>query len=270
MIAMTVYIEYVLIDNLVIDCLLLKYAYKLTGVQTKKTRLILSASFGAIFALLYPLIESKGVLFSLVKICVGVIMVLLGAKFESGKKAYITTAVFYLLTFALGGTITAVCTAFNIRSSETLISLIILPAYLLLNSLGEVIKVIYRRKNVLGFTYDITLTLGNKTVSALGFLDTGNNAYFKDKPMIFCSVDILNTLIDGGKIPKTYKTEINTLSGSQSKTVIILDRLEIYIGGIKNIYNNVPTCITNVKDKQVILHQDTFSFSKGDIKNEVN
>lgn len=270
MFVMTVYIEYVLIDNFVIDYLLLKYAYKLAGVKIKTGRVVLSAVFGAIFSLLYPLMESKGVLFSLVKVCVGGIMVILGAKISSPKKTYVTIAIFYALTFALGGTLTAVCTLFNIDSSETLISIIILPAYLLLKSLGEVISVIYRRKNVENFTYDITLTLGEKSIEELGFLDTGNNAYFNDEPMIFCSLSIFNKLIKGGKIPKTYKTEISTVLGSESKTVVILDRLEIYIGKDKNILCNVPTCIVKGADERVILHPDTFNFGKKEKLNEVN
>ncbi len=253
---MTVYIEYVLIDNFVIDYLLLKYAYRLTGVKTNKFRLILSAVFGAVFSLIYPMLAGKGILFSLVKICLGMVLVVLGAPFSKLKNVYVTTAVFYLLTFALGGTITAITTAFNIESSETLISLIILPAYLLLYSLGEVIKHIYRRKNVESFTYNVRLTLGNKSVTASGFLDTGNNAYFNESPMIFCSLNTFNKLIEGGKIPKTYSTVISTLSGSQKKTVVILDMIEIYIKGDKNIISNVAACITKTLNGQVILHPD--------------
>jgi len=267
---MTVYIEYVLIDNFVIDCLLLKYAYLLTGVKTKSFRLMLSALFGAVFALLYPLLQNGGILFSLLKLALGMLLVILGAPFKSVKKAYITTVVFYLLTFALGGTITAITTTFNVSSSETLISLIVLPAYLLLTCLGEVIKVIYRRKNVENFSYEINLTLGDKSVKALGFLDTGNNAFFKDSPMIFCPLHIFNRLIESGKIPKTYSTTINTVAGSKVRTVVIIDRLVIYIGKDKNIFNNVATCISKTAEERVILHPDMFNLSNvKEIENEI-
>ena len=54
---MTVYIEYVLIDNFIIDYLLLKTSLALSGVMVKRARLFFCAFLGAGFALLLPVIS---------------------------------------------------------------------------------------------------------------------------------------------------------------------------------------------------------------------
>ena len=55
---MIVYIEYVLIDNFIIDYLMLKATFNLTGMPVKKRRLFLCAFLGAAIALMYPLMQS--------------------------------------------------------------------------------------------------------------------------------------------------------------------------------------------------------------------
>ncbi|MBP5466574.1 MAG: sigma-E processing peptidase SpoIIGA, partial [Clostridia bacterium] len=53
---MTVYVEYVLIDNFFIDLMLFNTAFKITGQKVSRMRLILCSAFGAAFAFFYPLI----------------------------------------------------------------------------------------------------------------------------------------------------------------------------------------------------------------------
>ena len=71
---MKVYIEYVLIDNFVIDYLLLKATFAVTGYPYSKGRLFLCAFLGSLFALLYPLIPVGEPFITISKILFGLFL----------------------------------------------------------------------------------------------------------------------------------------------------------------------------------------------------
>ena len=77
---MIVYVEYVVIDNLLIDYLLLKTALTLSGIEFKKIRVFLVALFGTGFALVFPLIDLSAFLLAAVKVGMGLLLILLSAK----------------------------------------------------------------------------------------------------------------------------------------------------------------------------------------------
>ena len=54
---MTVYIEYVIIDNFIIDYLLLKTSLVLSGANAQRARLLFCAVLGVGFSLLLPIIS---------------------------------------------------------------------------------------------------------------------------------------------------------------------------------------------------------------------
>ena len=183
---MTVYIEYVLIDNLVIDFLLLKATYATLGVMPKRGRLFACAVFGAMIALLYPLILSK-VISTAIKVLTGFLMTIIAFRYSSKRQYFTATAIFFLYTFLTGGAIIGVFSIFGIDySSEYSIALMFIPVYFLLRIIIEVIKFIYRRKDVVSFTYKTSITLLGKTIDCKGFLDTGNGLYDGDSPVVMC------------------------------------------------------------------------------------
>lgn len=254
---MTVYIEYVLIDNFIIDYLLLKATFATTATSVKKGRLFLCAFFGAIVALTYPLIGVNAISIS-IKILCGLLMPLIGASPNSVRQYAVNTAIFFTYTFLTGGAIIGVFTLFNIDySAEISIALMFLPVYFLVKFVKEVITYIYRQKTVMNFTFEIELTLADKSIKARGFLDTGNDVYDGDNPVILCGKRFAQRFIGENfyKI-KSKRIALNTVSGKSENFALILEGLVIYIDGKPNIFNNVTMAITNrVGDGyDVILH----------------
>ena len=255
---MTVYIEYVLIDNLVIDYLLLKATLSLTGINYKKGRLFLCAIFGAMVALIYPLIKIKTIS-TLIRFLCGFILTAGAVKYASKKSYLINTAVFFLFTFLTGGAIIGIFTLFNMDySAEYSIALMFIPVYFILRAITEVIKYIYRRKDVVSLTYSIFITIFGKTVSCKGFLDTGNGLYDGDNPVIVCGKRFFLDLIGNNfHRAKLKKIVVNTVSGKTENFAVTLDELKIYIGDEPNIFNNVTLCVASAgvgEGYDVILH----------------
>ena len=242
---MTVYIEYVIIDNLVIDYLLLKATFAITTITVLRRRLFFCAFLGAAIALIYPLIESHQLILTSVKILSGCLIVLLAAKYNSIKSYFINLIVFVSLTFLTGG---AIIGGFNVLglnySSEYSVALIFIPAYLLIRGATQVVKFIYKRKNIAAFLYKTELVLGGKSITVNGFMDTGNGLYDGDSPVVICKSSVFNKLLDGSNLKlKIKKIRINTLNGEKYYPTVKLDKIKIYILDKVNIYNNVSLSI---------------------------
>lgn len=244
---MTVYLEYVILDNFVIDYLLLKASHKIVGVTAKKRRLLFCAFLGALIALVYPLTESFFVISFLLKISCGLILSLASAKFRSVKEASYTVAVFFGLTFLSGGAITGIFGLLGIAySSEISIALMIIPAYAVIKGAAGIVAVIYKRRTEHAYLYDIKLCLNGEKVSAVGFMDTGNGVYDGDSPVLFCSKSVAEKLCFSNLANrvKLKRITVATVNGTEEKICFKLDRLEIYNESKANIFNNVTVCVS--------------------------
>lgn len=272
---MVVYIEYVLIDNFVIDYLLLKATFVITNLSVKKGRLFLLAFLGAIFALTYPFMQQIGFLLTIIKILFGLLLMLLATNYKSIKSYYVNTLIFFALTFLTGGVIIGLSNILGIElGTEFSIAIIILPAYLIIKGITELIKYLYRRKDEVAFLYDIELTLNGKVVKTKGFLDTGNGLYYNNQPVIICNKGLFLSFINSNSVlPKMEKIECKTVAGSSTLFAVKISTLKIYFNSEERIFNNVVMAISKVDsvDYQVILHSalmgENYDSSNRKIKN---
>ena len=255
---MTIYIEYVLINNLLIDYILIKGTLATTGVNGKKLRVFFCALFSAVFSLVYPLIIAPLFIVTLIKLSFGLFIVFLSAKYLSFRSYFLNTAVFFFYTFLTGGAIFGIFSLFNIPTGKEIISgLIIFPVYFVYFCLNSVVKFLYRRKNVVSFCYPTQITICGVTKNLQGFLDTGNGVYDGDSPVIFCNKAVATEFINGGALPPMKKINVCTVNGKSQKLCLKSESLVIYIAGKKNIYNNVTVCFTEQGFEdcyQLILH----------------
>ena len=255
---MTVYIEYVIIDNLIIDFLILKATFSLTKIDYIKRRLFLCAFLGAVIALIYPLLELNQVILTLVKIMSGLLILLLANNYKNAKAFYINAVIFFSLVFLTGGAVIGIYNIFNIPlSTEKSVALVFLPVYFIIKGLGEVITYFYKRKEIVSFIYEIELKVFNKSQKAIGFLDTGNGAFYEEKPIIFCNKELAKKLLNENLIKtKFIKILITTATGQNENFSFKLDELILYKGDRAHIFSNVIVCIADVKssDYDIILH----------------
>lgn len=243
---MQVYIEYVFMDNLVIDYLLLKSTFLILGRTVKRNRLILSAVIGAVIALLYPLLDGVKLISLSVKILSGFLILLTANKYQTARQFYLAVLLFFTLTFLTGGAIIGVYSLLEIPySNEVSIALIIIPVYLILGGVVRLIKYMYRQKTVQSLCYDLELTLNDSTVKARGFLDTGNALFDGDNPVIVIDKNLAKRLLGDFRGVKIHKITVNTVSGTSQKLAFKIDRIKIYkLNGV-NIYNSVTVCVSD-------------------------
>ncbi len=243
---MTVYIEYVFIDNFVIDLLLFMTAFKITGKPVSKARIVICSFSGAIFALLYPLITENVYFITAAKILFGLFLTFIAAKFSSIKDYVSFTAVFLGLTFLTGGTVLGMFSLLGLDySSEYSIGLMILPVFIAIRAINKLIRFIYRRRDVAFLTVNAEIVCGDKSVQIKGFFDTGNALYDGLSPVIVVSKNAVMPIIGVDLLKNAGYVSLSTAVGKDKKISFKPDALVIYSGGKKNIFNNVRVCVVN-------------------------
>ncbi len=261
---MTVYIEYVLIDNFVIDFMLLKLTLQILGYRPKLARLFLCALLGAVLSLVTPLMYFNLILLTVFKILSGILIFCFSTKFTSAKDFYRGTLFFFFLTFLLGGTIIGVYNIFNLDyNSEFSVATIILPAYFLVKITKSLITYFYKRKNIETNAYFVSIKVKDKKIDLKGFVDTGNMLYDGDNPVIIIGVKNAQKLLDG--FPKIKYLEYGTVSGPAKMTVIENAIVEIYSDKGERIINRASVGVSKENigsEYEVILHPDTLKERK--------
>lgn len=165
---MIIYLDVVITLNFIINFVFLKLINIIQNSKENMFRIILSSFFSIIllssFLLNYQI-------FNIIKIFGGIILVLIGIKFNSKNKFFTSLCLYYLLQFAYIG----VLKIFNVRGCLCLLALLIVCFILLL---------IMKNRNIKR-NYNVQIKLNNKELFIEGYLDTGNIAKYYNKPIIF-------------------------------------------------------------------------------------
>lgn len=265
---MKVYIEYVLIDNFIIDFLLLKATFLILGIPVKKRRLFLCAILGSIIALLFPLMNFNLILTSIIKVFSGLLIVSLATKYATFKQYYKSFLCFLFFTFALGGAIIGVFSMLNLDySSEISIALMILPAYLIIKIYIEIIKYFFNRTFEQKFTADCALYCGERRLEIKGFFDTGNSLTFCDKQVIVIDRKNLFKIVGEKELLQNKKyIEYQTSAGKSKMPIFSLDKIDIKLGETKYSYFDIYLAMGITGEKGLILHPSLMGGNYENIK----
>ncbi len=248
---MQVYIEYVIIDNLIIDYLLLSLSLRVSNCRTNKFRLISASILGTIVAVVMPLLNLNDFYSFLIKIFLALLMCYVAGSFLSLKKYLITLLSFFAFTFLLGGLIIALfylagidfTTNFNFNYDSFLpIGITIVIAFFVYKILIKLITKILKIKSVNPFIRKCIIVINSKRFSVVGFIDSGNRLFDikTGLPIIVGSKKLFNKIESLQKNIKEYSNiQIKTVGGYSQIKVYNIDKLMIYNGQSVNIYNNV-------------------------------
>ena len=257
---MTIYIEYVIINNLIIDYMLLKATFSLTRTEYRKRRLFPCSLFGAFISLIYPLLEAHFLILTLVKVLSGALIVLLANDYKKIKYFYINALVFFFCTFLTGGAIIGVYNLFGVDYSiEIASALIVFPVYAILKGANAVFRYLLDRRSLQSLSFKVKLFKDGKSIEGQGYLDTGNRVYNGNSPVVFCSSEFCTKFL-GDSLIKTRlkKIELITANGKSQNYAFKLDNFILYDKDKVHIFNNVSLCVAqvNIQGYQLILHPD--------------
>jgi len=218
---MSVYIEYVIIDNLIINFLLLKMVGFCLKLKNNYLKQIISSVFGTGVAIIMPLL-SLGIGYQIIIKCVlGIIMVLLAYKIKSFKTFAISLILFISFTFLMGGACVALILLMggNIASNSSKMGYdAALPLGLMLAIIASYVwltKVIvvhfYRRRDCLNFMAKVKVELNGKRAEFYGFIDSGNRVFDNKTglPVMIVSKMALKNILPQNLLDKIEENKTN-------------------------------------------------------------
>lgn len=244
---MEVYIEYVILDNFIMDWILLKETAVLLKHKSCKLQLFIASLIGTAAAVIFPLLRlSKPILFIL-KIFVGALISFIAASHKSFIRYIKYYNVFLLTTFLLGGAVIAVFYAlgFDVKSYGASFNGILpvginfLFGYLLVKivkkSLNKSINGLITDK----YRYKCTIKTGLAVLKATGYFDSGNLLLDRKSglPVALCRKNIVDKLKKRGAVfPPPYEADFSTVSGDGKILLYEVDAMLIETqSGVKRV-----------------------------------
>lgn len=246
---MTLYIEYVMIDNLVIDYLLLSLIEVSIKSKFGFKRKIFATLIGVISAIFLPYIYKLRVLVIIYKILTSCLMVLILQKYCKFKKYFFNLGLLYLYTFMFGGVLIAVLNMFQIE--YTISGVLLYNFELPISVFGVIIclggwllkKIIIKLSNQIklnNLTCKVTIIDDGVEVSGIGFVDSGNMISRNGQVVNVISSDmffklhkdysinkLLFRLIDKEKLKDASYIEIKSLERACKYLAFKVDKLII-------------------------------------------
>lgn len=257
---MKVYIELSLAENFCTDFCLLFAAKAVTKNPAGYFRIAAASALGACFAVVFPLFGLNGALAVIIKVAAGAALCAVSGKYSRASGYIKFTAVFFALTFALGGALIGLFSLADIgyeQGGGFLISSVpvgipsfgVLALALSARALGR--KLAVRRSET---CVVCRIFLGQSCVRAPAFYDSGNRVFYCGAPVSVIPERLAKKLTDTERI-KTF-TEIHTVAGSRKMAVFTADKMEIDDGKQVKIIRGVKLGVSPDKISRAVLHPD--------------
>lgn len=275
---MEVYIEYVILDNFIINSIIISLTNLTLRLNLNKTKIFIASIVGTIFAIFMPFIMLNNLLLFIVKLMVGFIIVMCFSKLIF-TQILLSYLVFISYTFLMGGMCYFVLTMLNIPvtfsgvliySFDIPVSLLILLIYVYYLIISKLIKY---RKNIVNLKFSVVLCKNQKELKLSGFLDTGNQIFDEDgKPIIVISLKSFLKCFPNISILKVATNMVNTCDIENSKYIVIstsnattkmltfkADKIKVLDANIVKEFNNITIGVSNSNFNQkfdCILHSE--------------
>ena len=240
---MEVYIEYVIVDNFIVDLLLLWSTLKIMKIKVNKYLLIISSLFGTIVSCLLPISGIGGIAMAGLKFIIGILMLIIVHKPSSFIHFVYEFLVFLTLTFLMGGACYAIIillggTFENITlgTYDTIVpvSIVIATCFIYAIIIFRLTKYIYRKKDMAPFVGVAEIEIAGKIYRFKTFMDSGNRLYDKKTgaPVVILSAFALEKHIENDDMVKlifceknktfddVHYLEYSTVDGKMKKMVV--------------------------------------------------
>lgn len=257
---MQVYAEYAFIENFCMDFSLLYCAKAATKNSCTYRRLALSASLGALFAIVFPLMKISGFWAIAVKIFSGAALCAVAGKYTRFSGYIKFAAVFAGATFLTGGALIAFFSLSGISYaggsgyilSSVPVGIPLFCAVTLGIIIRKVAKKIYSSRRAGEFS--CIVKMGGKQVECVGFYDSGNKVYYGGAPVSIIPRHVAEKIIDKDGI-KTF-VDIHTVAGKGSIPVFRADSLIIKEGQKQREIRGANLAIAPDRIRKIVLHSD--------------
>lgn len=256
---MQVYIEVVIINNLLINALILTLTLRFLRHKISKALIFISSAIGTIYAIFLPLADILNLF--VFKIILAIIMVAIIMGRCTFKRYLSACAIFFSLTFAMGGITQGLASILSIdlkAVNSTLIPFFVGLAGLIVLFAQKLIYkhiILARRKS----RYEdlVVISANGKEVSCKAYYDSGNRLYYKNSPTIIIDKSVALQLFEQNELNSVKdNTQIDTVTGKKKLQVVTLDylRTQDKKDKVYGVMAAISDCIKG--EYKVVLHCD--------------
>ena len=280
---MEIYIEYLFVDNLVINSIIIYLTSKFANFKIKKKRIFFVGLFATLFSFVFPFVLNINIyLLFVLKLLAGLLITLTLKKYKKIQEVVLGFIFFISSTFLMGGVTYGMISVFNLNISvngilinnfEFPMGLLILLVSIYLFLMIKLIK--YAKVKNLHNTciYNVVVKVGDNDYNINGLYDTGNMVYdnISKKPLLIISSNFYKKMINSLNFDKMFNNNyknnyfknshyinIKTVSNNEKILVFEIDAIKVYLN--KNVYKSTDVCVgvskTNFNDFDCILHKD--------------
>lgn len=204
---MEIYIESVLIDNLVINSILLFLTAKILSYNFKKSRLMISSSFATIMSFVFPLFNLNSIILFVLKFLLGALIILMAFKINTFKDFIRLFFAFLILTAVMGGMCFMLCFAFksttqfsggNLVYDGMPIGIVVIVDFVVGKLINDFIKYLRTKEKIKKFKFKTIIKNLGKEYNFMGFLDSGNILVdaLTQKPVIVIGIGVFKKIFN--------------------------------------------------------------------------
>lgn len=224
MIKITIYIDLIFLENLIMNAIILYATSIILKIHPKTIKVILASSLGSIYAIITYVTKISVYTSIIAKLLLSIIMIYLAFNPKSFKIMWKQLVIFYLTSFVFGGV--ALYLIYFIKPQEVLIKNGIFAGQYVLKVifLGAIVsyiiikiatKIIKTKLNSHDMYCKIKIVLKNNEIKTVAMIDTGN---LVKEPITNTPVVIVESSLLYDVIPKEILNNIeNILAGDFSK-----------------------------------------------------
>lgn len=264
---MYVYVEYLLIENIIINFIILYVTEKITRTKTSKLRLFIASLVGSLYTLIvfFPNLQFMGRF--LIKFSVSILILIIAFNPERFKEFLKQLSTFYLISFAFAGTTIGIfyilnnkltISNFSFKDHNELMKFLILGIGLAVILIRSILKNNWIRLNQKNCLTDVTINLNNKKAHLRALIDTGNSLKepISQKPVIIAEYSALKAILPE-LVKKVYsenkELDLNYVANIMEK---LGDQIKLRLIPFKSLGNENGILIGFVPDSIDIYFDD--------------
>ena len=264
---MKVYLDYVFLINFLFDFILLLGISIVLKRSTSKTRLLLGSFFGGISGFLV-LFDISSISFFLLKFLLGFLIVIVSFSYKNIRYTVNNFIYLVILSIIMGGSLYLL--NINISKVFDLYEMNRLVYIILLLIVGLIVTLVYskyicRSRQGIINKYKTIIYVNNRAISFIGYLDTGNNLMYNNRPVL-----ILNKDIDIDFDNKFVFIPFVTVGGSGVMKGFLVEDVIVNNKSYKNVYIGISNDKFCLYDADIILNVNLWEDNDEEINKKDN
>lgn len=232
---MTIYLDYLVIENVIFDFIILKEVSGVSKVSCKNKNLLSASIISTLYVVMMLVFKLRMLNYFMSKMILAFVTIYVAFKPEKLINYVKLVLIFFLVSVVNVGILIVTKSLLGI---ETLTGIIKIAIYILVYLIGKLILFKLWKMYSIDVTketlnYTVTLKIGGNKYTYNGFLDTGNTVFSHGMPIIFAEV-LDENIFKYLKDKEYFETKTVTLGNVTIKRAYIFN--DIYISNNTQSY----------------------------------